>query len=391
MTRKFFVNVRFVKGARCAMKKAGTALLVLAALGCATAASARTLDDRTSDSEYTSAIARRKLLGSQSDGTPVLDWILARQSGEETATPVLDWILARQSGEETATPALDYFLDFATDNTLFGPTTFVERVVNRATTFFFSELLRFNLTATVERQSDESARAAHAPTSWNSTFAQNLYSYVDDDGQFGYNPLNVSKFVESDVCGSDFLRANLDDTAMDDAYWQAADFSGTEIPRGRYEGCILGTGTYEAIARAYGVRRTFNFDSWRGKVFDQIDPASVRNLIQLNYGTLLNSVFPRLAEPIELYPGRAEISSSNFQPGTNAVVVDYSSFNHDFTYFRDELRPIYPGVFLGKMYAMPGMSMFGGALQVPIGAAPVYTVSFILVGEPQTTMPLQVV
>jgi hypothetical protein len=111
----------------------------------------------------------------------------------------------------------------------------------------------------------------------------------------------------------------------------------------------------------------------------------------LNYGTLLNSVFPRLAEPIELYPGRAEISSSNFQPGTNAVVVDYSSFNHDFTYFRDELRPIYPGVFLGKMYAMPGMSMFGGALQVPIGAAPVYTVSFILVGEPQTTMPLQVV
>jgi len=249
--------------------------------------------------------------------------------------------------------------------------------------------LRFNLTATVERQSDQSARAALAPTSWNSTFAQNLYSYVDDDGQFGYNPLNVSKFVENDVCGSDFLRANLDDTAMDDAYWQAADFSGTEIPRGRYEGCILGTGTYEAIARAYGVRRTFNFDSWRGKVFDQIDPSSVRNLIQLNYGTLLNSVFPRLAEPIELYPGRAEISSSNFQPGTNAVVVDYSSFNHDFTYFRDELRPIYPGVFLGKMYAMPGMSMFGGALQVPIGAAPVYTVSFILVGEPQTTMPLQ--
>ena len=372
MTRKFFVNVRFVKGARCAMKKAGTALLVLAALGCATAASARTLDDRTSDSEYTSAIARRKLLGSQGDGTPVLDWILARQSGEETSTPVLD-----------------YFLDFATDNTLFGPTTFVERVVNRATTFFFSELLRFNLTATVERQSDQSARAALAPTSWNSTFAQNLYSYVDDDGQFGYNPLNVSKFVENDECGSDFLRANLDDTAMDDAYWQAADFSGTEIPRGRYEGCILGTGTYEAIARAYGVRRTFNFDSWRGKVFDQIDPSSVRNLIQLNYGTLLNSVFPRLAEPIELYPGRAEISSSNFQPGTNAVVVDYSSFNHDFTYFRDELRPIYPGVFLGKMYAMPGMSMFGGALQVPIGAAPVYTVSFILVGEPQTTMPLQ--
>ena len=55
---------------------------------------------------------------------------------------MLDWILARQSGEETSTPVLDYFLDFATDNTLFGPTTFVERVVNRATTFFFSELLR---------------------------------------------------------------------------------------------------------------------------------------------------------------------------------------------------------------------------------------------------------
>jgi hypothetical protein len=32
--------------------------------------------------------------------------------------------------------------------------------------------------------------------------------------------------------------------------------------------------------------------------------------------------------------------------------------------FREELREIYPGVWLGKMYALPGSAPYGGAVQV---------------------------
>ena len=89
------------------------------------------------------------------------------------------------------------------------------------------------------------------------------------------------------------------------------------------------------------------------------------NLIKLNYGLLVEGIFPRLREPIGGH--LHEVCVAQFQPEGSAIVVDYSSFEHDFQFFRDELRPIYPGVYVGKMYAMPGMSMFGGALQVPIG------------------------
>ena len=79
---------------------------------------------------------QRKLLGSQGEGTPVLDWILERQSGGESSTPVLDWFLNLGSTQNSA---------------LFGPTSFAQRFTNRVATFFFSELLRFNMTETVER------------------------------------------------------------------------------------------------------------------------------------------------------------------------------------------------------------------------------------------------
>ena len=45
---------------------------------------------------------QRKLLGSQGEGTPVLDWILDRQSGGETSTPVLDWFLILGSTQNSA-------------------------------------------------------------------------------------------------------------------------------------------------------------------------------------------------------------------------------------------------------------------------------------------------
>lgn len=316
----------------------------------------------------------RRLLGSDSDSenTPVLDWILARQSGEDTSTPVLDW-----------------FLDRGQDAAELFQTPFAQRVRNRIATAFFSELLRFNFTQSIDRINDAATRRASLElTTWNSTFARELFFETNGNiDAFGYDALDVDRFVSNDVCRLPMLRENLDVASMEDAFWQASPLSG-ELPRGTYTGCILGTGTYEAIARLYGIRRTFNIDSWMGKKFDELDPSSVTNLIKVNYGPLVESIFPRLRDPIELYPGRASVAESYFEAGTDAIVVDYGSFDHEFQYFRDEMRAIYPGVFLGRMYAVEGMSLFGGVLQVPTGAQPVYAVSFILVGDAQTTMPL---
>lgn len=357
------------------------------------------------DSERVVEVSRRRLLQETSTPflnwlsslrgdeapTPLLDWLttVSRASGGDAPTPVLDWLLARQSGGDTGTPILDGILDvfIGTQDTLFGPTSFTQRVTNRISTYLFSELLRFDFDYE-ERQTSNENRASMEQTTWNSTFAKDLFEFVDAEANFGYEHLNLTKFIEDDVCGSAFLRADLDVTALDDAYYQAAAFTTESVPRGCYTGCIIGTGTYEALARAYGVRRSFNFNSWRGKCFDELDPSSVTNLIQLNYGPVAERIFPRLASPIELYPGDAEVASSNFHSGADSIVVDYSAYDHDFTFFRDELRPVYSNVYVGKMYAMPGMSMFGGVLQVPIGAAPVFTVNFLLVGEAEGSPPL---
>ena len=332
---------------------------------CAAAANAASAD-------LGNELAGRRLLGSDSENTPVLDWMLARQGDGETSTPVLDW-----------------FLDRGQDAAGLFETPFVQRVRNRIATAFFSEVLRFNFTQSIDRINDAATRrAALELTTWNSTFARELYFETNGNiHSFGYDALDVDAFVTNDVCRSPMLRENLNVASMEDAFWQASPLSG-ELPRGTYTGCILGTGTYEAIARLYGIRRTFNIDSWMGKKFDELQTSSVTNLIKVNYGPLIESIFPRLRDPIELYPGRASVAESYFETGTDAIVVDYSSFDHEFQYFRDEMRAIYPGVFLGRMYAVEGMSLFGGALQVPTGAQPVYAVSFILVGDAQTTMPL---
>ena len=92
----------------------------------------------------------------------MLDWFNARSS-VDAPTPFLDWMLARQSNGDTGTPALDMILDFFIDtsDTLFGSTlTWSQRVTNRVSTFFFSELLRFDLTPTEERQAANENRQA---------------------------------------------------------------------------------------------------------------------------------------------------------------------------------------------------------------------------------------
>ena len=364
-----------------------TAVCACVALACAalsagvSSASARALDvgnRATRDDTRVDDGRRRRLLASAGGASP-----------PASSTPFADWV----SGiDGLDTPWLNALVDIVQQqDSLFGPTTIYERITNRVATYVFSNILRLNISASAMDLNilGSTQRRAQTlqPTTWNSTFMRSIFAEVNDpDAVFGIDALNITKFALDNVCNSDLLRANLNATLLDDAYWQASPLS-AEVPSGCMKGCILGSGSYEAIARTYGIRRSFQFNSWRGKCFDELDPSKASNLIKLNYGAVINRVFG-LQEPIELYPGTASIGSSNFNAGTRALVVDYSDQTHEFEYFRDELRFIYPGVALGKMYAMPGTSMFGGVLQVPIGAAPVFTVNFLLVGEPQTAMPI---
>ena len=187
-------------------------------------------------------------------------------------------------------------------------------------------------------------------------------------------------------------------------------------------GCIVGGGLFETIARVYGIQRTGTPSAWRGKCFadeaatqpaplnrtamnnsgtnstaDRASPPEVeapwqpgtlvKNRIKMNYGIFVNRLFG-LTEPLELYPGKVYSGESYFAPGERAVVIDYSDHDHEFSSFRDEIREIYPGVYLGKMYALPGTELWGGVLALPPDSDPRFTINFILFGQPgQTTVP----
>jgi hypothetical protein len=106
----------------------------------------------------------------------------------------------------------------------------------------------------------------------------------------------------------------------------------------------------------------------------------VTNRIKVNYGPFLNQLFG-LDEPLQLYPGKAYAGESLFAPGEDALVVDYGDHAHEFAPFRDEIREVYPGMYVGKMYALPGASLWNGALVVPDGD-PLFAINFVLFAEP---------
>jgi hypothetical protein len=213
------------------------------------------------------------------------------------------------------------------------------------------------------------------------------------------------------LCDGDFLRGvgggGYDSTEVDAAYaaaWNATASPGGlhrdgAIPAGCLVGCVVGDGVLETIARAYGFTRTFRTSSWAGKCFEDAPAAqpegdsnvpdfsstwqpgnAVTNRIRVDYGFFINRLFG-LTEPLNLFPGKAYEGASIFAPNETSIVVDYADHDHEFASFRDEIREIYPGTYLGKMYALPGTSVLGGVLTVPEGE-PVFAINFILFGAP---------
>ena len=224
-------------------------------------------------------------------------------------------------------------------------------------------------------------------TSANSTFVRKLIALARDAqptfaGDGDLLPLDA----QASLCDSDFFRgvdgAGLSLAEVDEAYALAHPMHATGIvPVGCLRGCIIGGGVLETIARMYGVTRTLTPSSWRGRGASPPDlaqrPASlpsdaewqpglaVTNRIKVNYGGFINRLLG-LDEPLRLYPGKVFAGASYFTPGEDALVVDYDGRDHEFSGFRDELRG-YPGFYVGKMFALPGASLWDGALTVPRG------------------------
>ena len=79
-----------------------------------------------------------------------------------------------------------------------------------------------------------------------------------------------------------------------------------------------------------------------------------------------------------LYEGKARHGDSWFNTSEDALVVEYDVTEHEFSGFRDELREIYPGLYVGKMYAMPGASLWNGAFVVPAGDLGISVTTFVI-------------
>lgn len=244
---------------------------------------------------------------------------------------------------------------------------------------------------------DLSQLAPFQTSSEESTFVQKL---LGDDYPVGELIRTDERFADR-LCESSFLRgvsgSGYDVSEVNDAWNNASPLrSEGVLPMGCTRGCVIGGGWVEQLARIYGIGRTLTTSSWRGKCFsDEIVPepvegnstgpyqpgSKVTNRIKLNYGLTMNNLFG-LTEPVNtLFPGRVYVGESLASPSESAMIVDYSDHDHEFSPFRDEIREIYPGVYLGKMCALPGASLWDGAIALS-SDEPTFAIHFILFKQP---------
>src|SRR5262245_34157373 len=101
------------------------------------------------------------------------------------------------------------------------------------------------------------------------------------------------------------------------------------IPAGRVRGtALLAPGTRRNGAMAAGTRLV-----WQGKVFDPAEPMAVNRFFGL---------------PII----RAQVvQDPSWLDGAPSLVLDYSRTSRVYSQYRDEIRQVAPGLFLGLMFA----------------------------------------
>lgn len=105
--------------------------------------------------------------------------------------------------------------------------------------------------------------------------------------------------------------------------------SSPSIPDGRVKGrAIYGPGTKLAVPMSRGARLV-----WQGKVFDAAG------------GTAVNKFFGVRAVRGRLYQGES------WRDGAPALILDYQGTSKVYANYRDEIRQVGPGLYLGLMYA----------------------------------------
>ena len=140
---------------------------------------------------------------------------------------------------------------------------------------------------------------------------------------------------------NDLLR--LDGPRLDALYATGAP---SPLPAGRVRGKVL---MYPGTWKAPHASRLASL-VWQGKVFRPAD------------NTLTNRVFGLPALPAVVYPG------ASWLDGRPASIVDYEHTSFLYRNYRDEIREVAPGLYLGLMYARtspdPTLKMYF-ALEAP--------------------------
>lgn len=283
------------------------------------------------------------------------------------------------------------------------PSTFNEKLFNLAWGYVVDLLSsRGAENREIERMEIEEKHQSLPKTNSESNFANTLTrlaNVLSTEKGFARIEHGVDDFSDIDLnvhdalCRSDAFVREFNQSSFDDAYIQSSTMDGKTVPEGCYRGCILGNDWKTTIAKFYGIRRTLTFNSWRGKCFkeeidaiDGLEMTTVTNRIKLSYGPIVNALLG-LNEPIELYKGEVQYDSTSIYDGQKAVGINYSKFGHEFSKFRDEIREVYPGVYIGKMWMMPGLDLFpredgsDSIFKVPENGTPQFAMNFILMKE----------
>jgi hypothetical protein len=140
----------------------------------------------------------------------------------------------------------------------------------------------------------------------------------------GFGPGTQAKAQAQTLTTDRLLR--MSGPELDALYRQGA---AVGIPAGRVRGtAILAPGTRRNGAMAAGTRLV-----WQGKVFDPAESLAVNRFFGL----------PLI---------RAQVmQDQSWLDGAPSLVLDYSRTSRVYAQYRDEIRQIAPGLFLGLMYA----------------------------------------
>ena len=142
--------------------------------------------------------------------------------------------------------------------------------------------------------------------------------------ELGFGPGAPAKAQAQVLTGDRLVR--MSGPELDALYRQGA---AVGIPAGRVRGtALLAPGTRRNRAMAAGTRLV-----WQGKVFDPAEPLAVNRFFGL----------PLI---------RAQVMQDrSWFDGSPSLVLDYSRTSRVYAQYRDEIRQVAPGLFLGLMYA----------------------------------------